>query len=59
VVIEGGPPGRDTGDADLAERLVSALQSAGVEGRRAAQVISAVTGMSRNESYRLAMEAAR
>jgi 16S rRNA (cytidine1402-2'-O)-methyltransferase len=54
VVVAGSGPAVAAGDRDLAERLVAALRDAGVEGSRAARVLAAVTGLSRNEAYRLA-----
>ncbi len=56
VVVEGAPPAPAAGDDALAERLARALRQADVGGSAAARVISEVTGLSRNQSYRLAME---
>jgi len=56
VVVEGAPPAPAVGDDALAERLAQALRQADVGGSAAARVISEVTGLSRNQSYRLAME---
>lgn len=57
LAVDRAPPRpAAAGDADLAARLVEALRDAGMEGRRAAQVVSAVTGLPRNASYRLVLE---
>jgi 16S rRNA (cytidine1402-2'-O)-methyltransferase len=56
VVIEGRAPAEPAGDDGLARVLRDALASAGVEPSRAARVIKDVTGLSRNESYRLTTE---
>jgi 16S rRNA (cytidine1402-2'-O)-methyltransferase len=56
LVIEGAGEPAATGQPDLAARLARALRAAGMEPSRAARVIAAVAGTSRNESYRVAME---
>jgi len=56
LVIEGASRPADAGEDDLGPRLARALREAEVGGSAAARVISEVTGLSRNQSYRLAME---
>ena len=56
LVIEGRPTAESPVDDGLARVLRDALAGAGVEPSRAARVIKDVTGLSRNESYRLTME---
>lgn len=56
VVVEGGGAETRAPEPGQAERLARALHDAGVEGRRAAAVLAAATGLSRNEAYRLAMK---
>lgn len=59
VVVEGRRGPQAEPEAGQAERLARALRDAGVEGRRAAQVLESVAGLSRNEAYRLAMGSER
>jgi hypothetical protein len=54
-VVEGRRAPQAEPEDSQAERLARALREAGVEGRRAAQVLEAAAGVSRNEAYRLAM----
>jgi 16S rRNA (cytidine1402-2'-O)-methyltransferase len=56
LVIEGRSAPEAPADDGLAQVLRDALAKAGVEPSRAARVIRDVTGLSRNESYRLTME---
>jgi 16S rRNA (cytidine1402-2'-O)-methyltransferase len=56
LVIEGRAAAESPADDGMARVLRDALANAGVEPSRAARVIRDVTGLSRNESYRLTME---
>ncbi len=62
IVVSGAAEGpeedRSGGDRALAATMVRALLRSGVERSRIARVIGEVFELSRNESYRLAMEAA-
>lgn len=56
VVIAPGPPPSDAPDPGRARALIRTLRGAGLERSRIAKIVTETLGVSRNESYRMAME---
>lgn len=51
VVVGGAPEGTSDQARELADRLADALAAQGVSSRQAREVVSAVTGLPRNQAY--------